>query len=551
MSSSSPSSVPARRPSAPSRRTVLSALAVIAAGAGAGLPAAGRGYAADGAAAATGPKAQLRGVWIASVVNIDWPSAPGLAPERLRTDFLGQLDRAVARGLNAVFVQIRPTADAFWPSPYEPWSQWITGVQGQDPGWDPLDFMVRAAHERGLAFHAWFNPYRVSMQPDVTLLVAGHPARVNPGWTVTYGGKLYYNPGVPAARRFAQQAMLDAVRRYDIDGVHFDDYFYPYPVSGQDFPDDEAFAAHGEGWTDRAAWRRHNVDLMVSEMQQLVREARPEAYFGISPFGVWRNDAGDPAGSATKAFQSYDGLNADTRGWVAKGWLDYIAPQLYWHIGLAVADYGKLAPWWAAQTAGTDTLLWIGQAVYKVADPAQPAPWQDPAELSRHLDLNATLPQVSGDILFSAKDTWADRIGSVSRLHADHWQRPALVPLLPRLAGGAVPRRPALRSRQHGADGLDIDSPGHGADGLDTDSPGHGARPAPFRYAVYRYDADPGPRPGLDAAHLVALVPAAVGRFQEPAGVRDAWYVVTAVDRVGRESRPSAAVRTRAPRPGR
>ncbi|GAA4830945.1 family 10 glycosylhydrolase [Kitasatospora terrestris] len=516
---------------------MLSALAVVATGSCGGLLATGRGFAADGRPPAG--KAQLRGVWIASVVNIDWPSAPGLTPERLRTDFLGQLDRAVARGLNAVFVQIRPTADAFWPSPYEPWSQWITGVQGRDPGWDPLDFMVRSAHERGLAFHAWFNPYRVSMQPDVTALVPDHPARTHPEWTVSYGGKLYYNPGVPAARRFAQQAMLDAVRRYDVDGVHFDDYFYPYPVSGRDFPDDDAFAAYGQGWTDRNAWRRHNVDLMVSEMQQLVREARPDACFGISPFGVWRNDTSDPAGSATKAFQSYDGLHADTRGWIAKGWLDYIAPQLYWHIGLAVADYAELAPWWAAQTAGTDTLLWIGQAAYKVADPAQPAPWQDPAELSRHLDLNATLPQVSGDILFSAKDTWADRIGAVSRLQADHWQRPALVPVLPRLADGTPPRRPAVHARRHGTDGLDIDSPGSPA-----------GRPAPFRYAVYRYDTAPGHDPVLDAAHLVAVVPAATGRFDDPDGPRDAWYVVTAVDRVGRESRPSTAVRTRAPRSG-
>ncbi|WP_352230329.1 glycoside hydrolase family 10 protein [Kitasatospora phosalacinea] len=530
-----------RRSPAPSRRSVLSALAVVASGACGGLlTGAGTGHAAAPVPVATGAKAQLRGVWIASVVNIDWPSAPGLPPERLRTDFLGQLDRAVARGLNAVFVQVRPTADAFWPSPYEPWSQWITGVQGQDPGWDPLAFMVDAAHERGLAFHAWFNPYRVSMQPDVTALVPDHPARTHPEWTVSYGGKLYYNPGVPAARRFAQQAMLDAVRRYDVDGVHFDDYFYPYPVSGRDFPDDDAFAAYGAGWEDRDAWRRHNVDLMVSEMRDLVRAARPEACFGISPFGVWRNDTSDPAGSPTRAFQSYDGLHADTRGWVAKGWLDYVAPQLYWHIGLAVADYGALAPWWAAQTAGTDTLLWIGQAVYKVADPAQPAPWQDPAELSRHLDLNATLPQVSGDILFSAKDTWTDRIGAVSRLRADHWQRPALVPLLPRLADGAAPARPGVRVRRGGADGLEIGVRGGG------DRVRDGARPAPFRYAVYRYDAAPGRDPVLDAAHLVAVVPAAVGRFEEPEGARDAWYVVTAVDRVGREGLPSAAVRTRA-----
>ena len=384
---------------------------------------------------------ELRGVWIASVRNTDWPVRPGLPAEQVRADFVAQVDRARALGLNAVFVQVRPTADAFWPSAFEPWSQWLTGVQGQDPGWDPLAFMVRSAHERGLAFHAWFNPYRVSIQPDPALLTADHPARRNPHWTVRYGGQLCYNPGVPEARRFVQQAMMDAVLRYDLDGVHFDDYFYPYPVAGQDFPDDEAFAAHGTGFTDRAVWRRHNVDLLIREMRDQVRAARPEAAFGVSPFGVWRNADSDPAGSRTEAFQSYDGQYADTRAWVRNGWLDYIAPQLYWAIGAAAADYATLARWWAAQTSGTDTQLWIGQAAYRVGAPRQPAAWGDPAELSRQLTLNAQLPQIGGTILFSAGSVWADRIGGISRLVADHWQRPALAPVLPRLAGAAAPPR--------------------------------------------------------------------------------------------------------------
>ncbi|WP_411104242.1 glycoside hydrolase family 10 protein [Streptomyces sp. cmx-4-9] len=510
-----------------SRRRLLAAMGAVTAAATGALPAASPAHATPPAAA----KHQLRGLWIASVVNIDWPAAPGLTPERLRADFIGQLDRARTLGLNAVFVQIRPTADAFWPSPLEPWSQWLTGTQGQDPGWDPLDFMVRAAHERALAFHAWFNPYRVSMQPDPTRLVPDHAARLHPEWTVSYGGKLYYNPGVPQAREFCQRAMMDAVHRYDIDGVHFDDYFYPYPVAGQAFPDDDAYAAHGSGFPDRAAWRRHNVDLMVREMRDLVRAARPEAAFGISPFGVWRNDSSDPAGSPTTAFQSYDGLHADTRGWVRNGLLDYIAPQLYWNIGLAAADYGRLAPWWAAQTVGTGTQLWIGQSVYKAGAAGQPAPWQDPAELSRHLSLNSTLEAVSGDILFSAKDVWADRLGSVTRMAADHWQRPALVPVLPRLASGAAPARPLILPPRHGERGLRLTA-GHGA-----------GAPRPLQFAVYRYDSHPGPRPPLDAAHLTALVPAPAGRFEDPAGSRHAWYVATAVDRVGRESRPSATMR--------
>ncbi|MDH6125455.1 uncharacterized lipoprotein YddW (UPF0748 family) [Kitasatospora sp. GP82] len=462
-------------------------------------------------------------MWIASVENIDWPASPGLSPDRLRADFLGHLDRAQAVGLNAVFVQIRPTADAFWPSRFEPWSQWLTGSQGKDPGWDPLGFMVEAAHGRGLAFHAWFNPYRVSMQPDPARLAADHPARLNPGWAVPYGGRLYYDPGVPAVRRFVQQAMMDAVVRYDIDGVHLDDYFYPYPVQGQDFPDAETFAAHGAGFTDRAAWRRHNVDLLVQELRDLVREARPEAAFGISPFGVWRNARSDPAGSDTTAFESYDGLYADTRAWIRNGWLDYVAPQLYWPIGFAAADYRTLAPWWAAQTEGSDTQLWIGQAVFRVGDPGQPAPWQDQSELSRHLTLNATLPQIGGDILFSAKDVWADRLGGVGRMAADHWRQPALGPVLPRLATAPAPGRPVVRLVLDGRDGPRL-----------TFHSGVGS--PPFQYAVYRYASPPGPAPEPAPDRLITIVPAAIGRLTLADASEAACLAVTAVDRANRES---------------
>ncbi|MEY9943704.1 uncharacterized lipoprotein YddW (UPF0748 family) [Kitasatospora sp. GAS1066B] len=454
-------------------------------------------------------------MWIASVANIDWPAAPGLSADRLRADFVGQLDHCRAIGLNAVFVQIRPTADAFWPSPFEPWSQWLTGTQGQDPGWDPLAFMVDAAHERGLAFHAWFNPYRVAIQPDRAKLLPSHPARRHPDWTVRYGGGLYYNPGVPAARRFVERAMMDAVTRYEIDGVHFDDYFYPYPVAGQDFPDDDAFASYGAEFTDRAAWRRHNVDLLVREMRDLVRAARPEAAFGVSPFGVWRNVRSDPAGSDTSArAESYDALYADTRSWIRNGWLDYVAPQLYWYIGYAPADYRVLATWWAEQTAGTDTQLWIGQAVYHVGAPEQPAPWQDPAELSRHLALDDALPQIGGTILFSATDVRADRLGAIRKLAAEHWQRPVLGPLLPRLATGPVPSRPTV--------GLVSDDQGRARLMFQ-----HAAGESPFQYAVHRSDTATG------TAVLIAVVPGGTDSLALP-GAGPAWYTVAAVDRAGR-----------------
>ncbi|MCX5383484.1 glycoside hydrolase family 10 protein [Streptomyces sp. NBC_00083] len=383
---------------------------------------------ADTAPSPAGGRA-FRGVWLATVVNRDWPSRPGLSATDQRAELLAHLDKAVERRLNAVVFQVRPTADALWDSPYEPWSQWLTGVQGKDPGWDPLGTAVDEAHRRGLALHAWFNPYRVANHIDPTRLVATHPARVHPGWVVPYGGKLYYNPGLPEVRRFVEDAMLDAVARYDVDGVHWDDYFYPYPVAGVSFDDDEAYARYGAGFADRADWRRHNIDLLVRETAARIKAVKPHVRFGVSPFGVWRNDANDPLGSATTAgAQTYDDLYADTRRWVREALIDYICPQLYWNIGLAAADYAVLVPWWDEVARGTGVDLYIGEALYKAGDPAQPAAWQDPAELSRHLTLAKRYPSVRGHCFFAAKEVTEDRAGAMARVVADHYAtRAALV----------------------------------------------------------------------------------------------------------------------------
>ncbi|MGW6740298.1 glycoside hydrolase family 10 protein [Streptomyces sp. NPDC055025] len=395
----------------------------------AGNPAGGHlagGDPAGGVPRRPAPHREFRGMWLATVVNRDWPSKPGLTAARQRNELLAHLDTAVARGLNAVVLQVRPTADALWPSPYEPWAQCLTGTQGKDPGWDPLGTAVREAHARGLELHAWFNPYRVANHTDPERLTARHPARVHPEWVLPYGGKLYYNPGLPEVRRFVQDAMLDAVARYAVDAVHWDDYFYPYPVAGQAFKDDRAYACHGAGFQDRAAWRRDNTDRLVKETAERIKRIRENARFGISPFGVWRNAATDPLGSDTRAgVQTYDDLHADTRAWVERGWIDYIVPQLYWHIGHAPADYAKLLRWWDGVVRGTGVDLHIGEALYKAGDRAQPAAWQDPAELSRHLTLAREFAGVSGHCYFSAKEVRADPIGAMTRVVADHYGRRA------------------------------------------------------------------------------------------------------------------------------
>ncbi|MGV9904003.1 glycoside hydrolase family 10 protein [Streptomyces sp. NPDC003388] len=389
------------------------------AGAGAGRTAAGRHRAA----------AEMRGVWLATVANRDWPSKPGLTAAEQRAELIAHLDRAARDRLNTVILQVRPTADALWPSPHEPWSEYLTGAQGRDPGWDPLGTAVHEAHARGLELHAWFNPYRVANHTDPGRLVASHPARVHPDWVVPYGGKLYYDPGRPDVRAFVQRAMLDAVARYPVDAVHFDDYFYPYPVAGQTFDDDASYDRYGGDFASRADWRRDNIDRLVRETAAGIRRVRPGTRFGISPFGVWRNATTDPLGSDTRAgVQTYDDLHADTRTWVRNHWIDYIVPQLYWHIGFAAADYATLVDWWAEVARGTGTRLYVGEALYKAGAAGQPSEWQDPVELSRHLTLAARYPQVRGHVFFAAKELAADPIGAMARVVADHYRQPARTP---------------------------------------------------------------------------------------------------------------------------
>ncbi|WP_330329538.1 family 10 glycosylhydrolase [Streptomyces sp. NBC_00536] len=406
------------------RRGLLAGAAGVLAAVSAAAPA--RAFHGQGARGSA-PVPAFRGMWVASVENVDWPSAAGLSAGDQEAELVELLDTAVRRRLNAVVLQVRPTADAMWPSALEPWSQWLTGRQGVDPGWDPLGTAVARAHERGLELHAWFNPYRVANHANPSLLVPEHPARLHPEWVVPYGGKLYYNPGLPEVRDFVQRAMLDAVRRYPLDAVHWDDYFYPYPVDGQYFDDDRAFEEHGSGFGSRADWRRYNIDTLVREMAAGIEAARPGVRFGVSPFAVWRNEAKDPLGSATQAgVATYDDLYADTRRWVREGWIHYIAPQLYWQIGHPQCDYETLVDWWSGTVRGTGVDLLIGEALYRCdADSATEA-WRDPAELSRHLSVAARYPEVRGHVYFSAKQVVADRNGAMARVVDDHY--PTRVP---------------------------------------------------------------------------------------------------------------------------
>jgi uncharacterized lipoprotein YddW (UPF0748 family) len=493
------------------------------------------------------PKRQFRAMWISSVVNIDWPTkASQTAPDRIaaqKAEYDGWLDLAQRLNHTAVIVQVRPTADALWPSPYEPWSEFLTGVRGQDPGWDPLAYLVEEAHKRNLEFHAWMNPYRVSMPDgagvDIDKLAPGHPVREHPDWVVAYpvnapGARLYYNPGIPEVRAFVQTAMLDAVRRYDVDAVHFDDYFYPYPAAGQDFADDATFAAYNRGFTDKAEWRRDNINLLVQEFGAAVKAAKPWVKFGISPFGIWRNKTADPLGSDTAGSQSYDIISADTRKWVKQEWIDYIVPQIYWSIGFTVADYAKLIPWWSDVVEGTRVQLYIGEADYKIAANAD-TNWNDPREMTDHLTF-ARDHHVSGHVHFSAVQVRSNKLGATDIYAAEHYAKPALVPAMTHL-----PHKPLLFPLVAGAQ-----RDGSGAVSLRWRQPADGVGPfgKATSYAVYRVDGTrlPSACDLADATHLLGTTRGTSFVDSTAVAGKRYTYVVSTLDRLWNES-PSSPPR--------
>ncbi|MDQ6420637.1 family 10 glycosylhydrolase [Paenibacillus sp. LHD-117] len=474
-------------------------------------------------------KRELRAAWIASVENIDWPAKGATTEADQKAGFISLIDGLAATGINAVIVQIKPTADAFYPSEFAPWSEWLTGKQGQDPGYDPLAFMIEEVHKRNMEFHAWFNPYRVSMSDDPARLVDDHPAKQHPEWVESYGGKLIFNPGVPEAKAFVIDSVMEVVDGYDIDAVHFDDYFYPYPADGgADFPDEAEYAAYGGGFADKAAWRRNNVDTLIQSLSEEIKASKPYVKFGISPFGIWRNKSTDPKGSDTNGLQSHDALNADSLGWVEKGWIDYIAPQDYWHFGYSPAAYEKVLDWWRTVTSGKDVHLYVGQAIYRVPT------WENPDELANQIRYNRSFADdVHGNMLFSAKDVLSNARGITDRLANDLFRYPALPPAMTWLDGDA-PDAPALNSA--------ISILGNGQTEIGWTNAASGSDTA--YYAIYRQEGSVAPdtdNPALLIGKARHQPGAAAQSFADNG--TEPWktytYVVTALDRLHNESAPS------------
>ncbi|WP_311078670.1 family 10 glycosylhydrolase [Paenibacillus polymyxa] len=355
----------------------------------------------------------MRGAWI-STINGDWPSSAARSnSEKQKQEFAKMLDDLQGMGINAVFVQVRASGDALYPSSLVPWSKYLTNTQGKNPGYDPLKFMISESHKRGMEFHAWFNPFRANSTGTTSGLAANHVANQHPDWIVKNGSQLYINPGIPAARQHVIAAIMEVVNGYDIDGVHLDDYFYPY--SGT-FDDDATFKAYNANEiSNKGDWRRDNVNSFVRDLGKSIHASKSKVQFGISPFGVWRNKSQDLTGSETKAgVTAYDTTFADVRTWINKEWIDYVAPQVYWSIGFPAAGYDKLVAWWSNEVKNSDVKLYIGHSPYKIGTPEKG--WQTAQELIKQLELNKDYKQVKGDIYFSAQHLRKNPYGLIQLL---------------------------------------------------------------------------------------------------------------------------------------
>ncbi|MEO5985081.1 MAG: family 10 glycosylhydrolase [Ferruginibacter sp.] len=373
-------------------------------------------------------KRELRGAWIATYSNIDWPDRSH-TPEQQRQDFIRIIDYLKKTGINAVYVQVRSQADAMYASELEPWSADLTGVQGMPPSpfWDPLHFMIAECRKRAIEFHAWINPYRVAgKSTNIQSFSASHIAKRQPGWLLRSGGKVTLNPALPQVRQYIVAILTDIVKRYDVDGIHFDDYFYPEPG----FNDDAAYLIYNRGILSRADWRRDNVNLLVEEVSREIKKIKPWVKFGISPSGIYRNSTDPTSGSATNGMEHYNILYADSRKWLQEGWVDYIEPQVYWYAGQPAADYNALIPWWNNNAFGRH--IYIGMAGYKVESWGN-SPWANPLQIPNQLRLNRSFirQNIKGSAFYNTSSMKLNLLGFNDSLKNNFYRFPALVPVMP------------------------------------------------------------------------------------------------------------------------
>ena len=466
------------------------------------------------------PKREFRAAWI-QTVNGQFKSMP---TERIQQILIEQLNSLQGAGINAIIFQVRPEADALYASQLEPWSRFLTGVQGKTPTpyWDPMQFMIDECHKRGMEFHAWINPYRAKTNLNVTL-ADNHLYNIHPEWFVTYGNQLYFDPALPESRKHICMVITDIVSRYDVDAIHMDDYFYPYPVAGKDFPDDNSFARYGGGFTNKADWRRSNVNILVKKIHETVREIKPWVKFGISPFGIYRNEGTDPLGSKTNGLQNYDDLYADVLLWAREGWIDYNIPQIYWEIGHPRADYETLVNWWAKHTENRP--LFIGQSVMNTVEHADP---KNPSinQLPRKMALQRAYQTIGGSCQWPASSVVENAGKYRDALVQEYHKYPALVPVFDFMDNEA-PDKVRKVKPVWTADGYML---------FWTAPKAITEMDRAVQYVVYRFDSKETVNID-DPSHIVAITRDNFYKLPYENGKTKYRYVVTALDRLHNESK--------------
>lgn len=480
------------------------------------------------AAIGANPKREFRGAWLHTIGQSQYASQ---TTEQNKAYLCDQLDKLQQAGVNAVLFQVRPAADALYESKLELWSKYLTkDGAAPSPYWDPLQFIIDEAHARGMELHAWLNPYRVTTVPGETL-PKGHLYHREPGRFVKYqgDGKIYFDPALPQNRQHIADVVADIVERYDVDGIHFDDYFYPYPAKGvgknkasknYDFPDNGSYAKYGHG-TDRGDWRRQNVDLLIELVHNTIRQSsKPWVRFGVSPFGIWRNKKSDPRGSDTNGLQNYDDLYADVLLWAERGWIDYVLPQLYWELEHPAASYLALVDWWA-QAVDPKCQLYIGQDVERIMTKPD-IDSDDPNQMAHKVGLARDAATISGNCWWPGYSLTRDSKGAATLLSQTFQSTPALVPAYP---GLAQEQPAAVRDFRRSGSELQWSAP-HAANRANE----------AVKYVVYRFALD-SDRDYDDPANIAAVTSATSFQATEP-GI----YAVTAIDHVNNESNPSVTI---------
>ena len=466
------------------------------------------------------PKREFRAAWIQSVNG----QFKGQDEATMKRNLINQLEALQRAGINAIIFQVRPEADALYASQLEPWSRFLTGVQGEAPSplWDPMQFMIEECHKRCMEFHAWINPYRVKTAL-ANPLAANHVYHLHPEWFITYGNQLFFDPALPESRRHICMVITDILTRYDVDAIHMDDYFYPYPLKGMEFPDDASFARYGGGFDNRGDWRRSNVNLLIKQIHETVREVKPWVKFGVSPFGIYRNQKSDPLGSKTNGLQNYDDLYADVLLWAREGWIDYNIPQIYWQIGHPAADYKELVEWWAKHAE--DRPLYIGQSVMntvKNVDPANPNRNQMVAKMA----LQRAYQSIQGSCQWPASAVIENAGNYADALRSEYHRYPALPPVYHFIDDKAPGKVKSLKPLWM-EDGYVLfwTAPKY-RDEMDR----------AVNYAIYCFAE--GEKVDLnDATRLVAVTANTFYKLPYRDGKKKYTYVVTALDRLHNESK--------------